>query len=153
MQGSPPAHRTPRPCLRTSGLSWHGTLVPQGAMTSRSNRLLGPETRPCVQSESHSYFVLCFCIILDTFICCCLFVVSPLLFMSCTRTVLSSDLSLFCLPVVKLCSYIIVYIFDFRWLYPPPHIVCWLKRPNFRYLSICPSVSISVHLSICFTKF
>ena len=31
------------------------TLYPQGAMTSRSNRLLGPETRPCVQSESHSY--------------------------------------------------------------------------------------------------
>ena len=24
-------------------------------MTSRSNKLLGPETRPCVQSESHSY--------------------------------------------------------------------------------------------------
>ena len=24
-------------------------------MTSRSNRLLGQETRPCVQSESHSY--------------------------------------------------------------------------------------------------
>ena len=55
MQGSPPAHRTPRPCLRTTGQNWHGTLYPQGAMTSWSNRLLGPETRPCVQSESHSY--------------------------------------------------------------------------------------------------
>ena len=55
MQGLPPAHRTPRPCLRTTGQNWHGTLFPQGAMTSRSNRLLGLETRPCVQSESHSY--------------------------------------------------------------------------------------------------
>ena len=34
MHGSPPAHGTPRPCLRTAGLSWHGTLYPQGAMTS-----------------------------------------------------------------------------------------------------------------------
>ena len=56
MQGSPPVHRTPRPCLRTTGQNWHGTLFPQGAMISRSNRLLGPETRPCVQSESHNYF-------------------------------------------------------------------------------------------------
>ena len=28
-------------CLRTTGQNWHGTLYPQGAMTSRSNRLLG----------------------------------------------------------------------------------------------------------------
>ena len=28
-------------------------------MTFRSNRLLGPETRPCVQSESHSYLLEC----------------------------------------------------------------------------------------------
>ena len=55
MQGSPPAHRTPRPCLRSTSQIWHGTLFPHGAMTSRSNRLLGPETRPCVQSESPSY--------------------------------------------------------------------------------------------------
>ena len=34
MQGSPPTHRTPRPCLRTTGQIWHGTLYPQGAMTS-----------------------------------------------------------------------------------------------------------------------
>ena len=34
MHGSPPAHGTPRSCLRTAGLSWHGTLYPQGAMTS-----------------------------------------------------------------------------------------------------------------------
>ena len=34
MHGSPPVHRTPRPCLRTTGLSWHGTLVLRGAMTS-----------------------------------------------------------------------------------------------------------------------
>ena len=53
MQGSPPAHRTPPPCLRTTGENWHGTLYPQGAMTSRSNRLLGPETWPCVRSESY----------------------------------------------------------------------------------------------------
>ena len=54
MRGSPPAHRTPRPCLRTTGQNWHGTLYPRGAMTSWSNRLLGPDTRPCVQTESHS---------------------------------------------------------------------------------------------------
>ena len=51
MQGSPPAHRTPRPCLRTTGQNWHGTLYPQGAMTSWSNRLFGPDTRPCVQKR------------------------------------------------------------------------------------------------------
>ena len=34
MHGSQPAHRTPRPCLRTTGQIWHGTLFPQGAMTS-----------------------------------------------------------------------------------------------------------------------
>ena len=34
MHGSPPAHRTPWPCLRTTGQIWHGTLFPQGAMTS-----------------------------------------------------------------------------------------------------------------------
>ena len=34
MQGSPPAHRTPLPCLRTTGQIWHGTLYLQGAMTS-----------------------------------------------------------------------------------------------------------------------
>ena len=36
-----------------SKLTWD--TVSAGAMTSWSNRLLGPETRPCVQSESHSY--------------------------------------------------------------------------------------------------
>ena len=51
MQGSPPAHRTPRPCLRTTGQNWHGTLYPQGVMTSWSNRLFGPDTRPCVQKR------------------------------------------------------------------------------------------------------
>ena len=36
MRGSPPAHRTPRPCLRTAGQNWHGTLYPRGgAMTSK----------------------------------------------------------------------------------------------------------------------
>ena len=30
-------------------------LFPHGTMTFKSNRLLGLETRPCVQSESHSY--------------------------------------------------------------------------------------------------
>ena len=34
MHGSPPAHRTPRPCLRTTGQIWHRTLFLQGAMTS-----------------------------------------------------------------------------------------------------------------------
>ena len=29
-----PVHRTQRPCFRITGLSWHGTLVPQGAITS-----------------------------------------------------------------------------------------------------------------------
>ena len=59
MRGSPPAHRTPRPCLRTTGQNWHGTLYPRGAMTSRSNRLLGPDTRPCVQKRvivTHLWF-------------------------------------------------------------------------------------------------
>ena len=32
-----------------------GHYFRRGAMISRSNRLLGPETRPCVQTESHSY--------------------------------------------------------------------------------------------------
>ena len=36
-----------------SNLTWD--TVSAGAMTSRSNRLLGPVTRPCVQSESHRY--------------------------------------------------------------------------------------------------
>ena len=58
MHGSLPAHRSPRSCLRTTGQIWHGTLYLQGALTSRSNRLLGPETRPYVQSESHSYSVI-----------------------------------------------------------------------------------------------
>ena len=35
MRGSPPAHRTPRPCLRTTGQNWHGTLYPREAMTSK----------------------------------------------------------------------------------------------------------------------
>ena len=36
-----------------SNLTWD--TISTGAMTSRSNRLLGPEMRPCIQSESHSY--------------------------------------------------------------------------------------------------
>ena len=69
MQGLPPAHRTLRPCLRTTGQIWHGTLFPQGAMSSRSNRLLGPETRPCVQSKSHSYSMSLFQVPILAFLC------------------------------------------------------------------------------------
>ena len=49
----PPAHRTP--CTATSLDHWfkltRDTVPAGGYMTSRSNRLLGPETRPCVQQK------------------------------------------------------------------------------------------------------